>query len=241
MSDTDEYTDESYDESEDTNLDENAFDNASLDDCFKYLHNPKINRNPPRVCYRKLVFPNDYNSSHPKLGNYAKFFDQSFANLEESSPLKAFPDGRLYVTYKLVNEIKKGKKRYLLIPIEYHQTKNNISAYYGILYDRVRREVEVFRFPGSDDIKEIYNIEKKINKLFREKLKLGVYTFYQSIHFKPDKNNGHYEYWPSWVVFHRIRHPLSERESTVNKAFEKVVKKDGEYRTFVNNYKKYLK
>lgn len=223
-------------ESTDTKLNEHA----SLDECLKYLHKPSLDRNPPRSCYKKLDFPNDIGSKQPRMASYHQYFNNKFKNVTTISPLKAYQSGKIFITYQLEKELKQKKlSRYTLIPIEYyHQNLSQPNGYFGLIYDKNSDEWEMFRFPGTNTPLDFDQIENKIRTWLQTKIKIPVWNFYQTIYFQPPQRTIHYHYWPSWLIYHKIKYPNRYREQTVNLALEKILKRSSEYRNFMTEFQR---
>lgn len=227
-------SDSEYDSSSD--LDRYSFDDASLDDCFDHLFRPKLGANPPRVCHRKLKFSTKKISNAPLPQDYTNYFTNNFPDIKACEVLKAYHNGKLFVSYKLVEQLEKSKERYSLIPVHYYNSSNKINNYYALLYDRNLMEMEFFRYPGSHKINNLSVIQSKINALMTKHLKLKVHVFYQVIQYQPEKDTIDYPYWPMWLVDRRLHSRSRFREQVVNTALKHVLKRSVDYRNFLQYF-----
>lgn len=206
----------------------------NLDECFQQLHRPKIDQTPSLKCYQAIRFSDE--KAPGKLEKSMRYYEvlSQLMGAKVSLldiKLDAYLDGKLFVPDNLEEMVKKASSRMVLIPVE---TESN--NYYGLVYDRQRKNLEVFRLPGSRLDRQLYDAEKKMVSLFEQKYQLPVLQFYQAVRHEPREGTRDHETWPAWLVYKRLQKPNQDREIIANYAMEDIVKGSKEYMNFLKAF-----
>ena len=136
---------------------------------------------------------------------------------------------------KIHDQIIKKPQRYTIIPLYFPTTKN----YYGVLYDKKAKEIEFFIPPGSGKERNDRSLELKFRELLINQMRLPTEFFYYHISNAPKKGTYHADFWSSWLIVQKIL-KATDRESLVNYALEKILKKSEDYTKFTKNYTNYI-
>lgn len=205
-----------------------------LDECLQFLHKPKVDTTAPLKCYHHLRFSTKKSPKKLKpSANYFLVMKELLGDKIELLDIKvdAYLDGKLFVPFELEELVHNSKKRMVMIPVE-----SETGNFYGLVYDKNRKTLELFRLPGSRLDPELYMAEKKMVGLFEEKYKLPVIQFYQAIRNEPKEGTRDHETWPAWLVFKRLHKPNMDREIVTNYAMEEIVKNSKEYLDFLKAF-----
>lgn len=206
----------------------------NLNECFQYLHRPKIDRTAPLKCYQAIRFSDE--KAWGKLEKSLRYYEILSQLMGAKISLldikvDAYLNGKLFVPYNLEEMVHKASSRMVLIPVE---TESN--NYYGLVYDKSRHNLELFRLPGSRLDENLYEAEKKMVSLFENKYKLPVLQFYQAVRHEPREGTRDHETWPAWLVYKRLQKPGRDREIVTNYAMEDIVKGSKEYINFLQAF-----
>jgi len=207
-----------------------------LQQCLDHLNHPDMDNLPPKICYNKLDFPNDVKSVEIPPGPSYMFFKEQFPKLISiSEPITVYDDMKMWIPDNIKTSLAKKSTRFTIIPINFKNTQN----YYAILLDNKNQEWQIFIPPGNHQVNNHCKIEIKIRSLIDEHLKIPVRYFYECIQYQPKPNTFHFDFWPSWIIYQRIK-KTQQREVMVNDALEKLLRKSPEYTDFINQYQLYL-
>jgi hypothetical protein len=164
------------------------------------------------------------------------FFKEQFPKLISiSEPITVYDDMKMWVPDNIKTSLAKKSTKFTIIPINFKNTNN----YYAILLDNKNQEWQIFIPPGNYQVKNHNKIEIKIRSLIDEHLKIPVRYFYESIQYQPKPNTRHFDFWPSWIIYQRIK-KTQQRETMVNDALEKLLLNSPEYSNFIEQYQTYL-
>ena len=217
-------------------MNDNKKDDKILTECLKHLNNPYVDKTPPKICYNKLDFPNDKQINQIGSGPSHLFFKEAFPKLiTVSEKMVVHNDMKINVPDDLRDFLVKTKYHFVIIPINFKDTNN----YYAILLDNKNQEWQIFIPPGNKEIPNNDKLEVKIRTLIDDHLKLPVRYFYECIKYKPKPNTVHFDYWPSWIIYQRIK-KSEQREIMVNSALEKLLRKSPEYTKFIKDFNLFL-
>lgn len=210
--------------------------NVTLTECLKHLNNPRLDKSPPKICYKKLDFPDEKKVFQIGNGSSYLFFKELFPKqISITDSMVVYDDLKIYVPDNLKDELLKKMTRFVIIPINFKNSDN----YYAILLDNRNQEWQIFIPPGNQQIKNHDKLEIKIRTLIDEHLKMPVRYFYESIQYRPKPDTVHYDFWPSWIIYQRIK-KTTQREIMVNDALEQILRNSSEYVDFITKYKNYL-
>jgi len=207
---------------------------GDLDECFEKLHRPKLDEVPSLKCYQQIKFSEEKSSRvFKKTIEYFYTLQKIFGEKVDLLNIKVdlYLGGKLFIPSQLESLIKKSKKRWVMIPCE-----TQSGNFYGLIYDKTKKNLEFFRLPGSRLDTNLYPSEKKIVSLFEEKYKLPVLQFYQAIRHEPKEGTRDYETWPVWLLYKRIQKSGTDREIIANYAMEDIVRQNKEYINFLSNF-----
>lgn len=219
-----------------------------LDSCVELLHHPKLDETPPLKCYDQIKFsekkaPNQLEKSVRYFLDLQKIYNKisgdkvDILNVKIDLYLNGGSDAKLFIPNELESMIKNSKKRWVIIPGESEpQAPNQTGNFYGLIYDKTKKNLEFFRLPGSQLDQNLYQIEKRMVSLFEEKFKLPVLQFYQAIRYEPKVGTINYDTWPVWLIYKRIQKPNVDRELIANSAMEDIVRGRREYSDFIKQF-----
>ena len=112
---------------------------------------------------------------------------------------------------------------------------------YGLLQDKADEHWTVFRMPGSiNDCPLSSSSQIKLRQLLEE-LGLKVDLFYQTINYEPKKGTFDYYWWPSYLIYKKLKNPGSAREEITDSALIDVITESRDYQNFVNSFYDFIK
>ena len=207
----------------------------SLEKCIKLLKNREDD--PPLSCYKLLDFPKEPRDKRIKPGPHYIFLQRLFGSskIGITKAIRVESQHKIWVPPNFHRSLQYHHQRYLLIPVQFRNSKDN----YAILYDKRKKELEVFIPPGTKPVKNHQKLELKFRDLFVNRLRVPLQLFYHSITYGPPPNTLHADFWPSWLIVKRIKTGL-ERELLVNKALENILTQTPEYSKFVQEFTDYI-